>query len=73
MKEGRNRAPTRVEAAEFNEQLHVHNKKQRGERDQYADHIDKSRNGPDVYISVAQDEIDHAKSSLPIVNAQTSG
>lgn len=73
LKEDRKRAPTRAEALEHHKKLLFHNKKQRGERDQYAHHICKSCDYPDVYISIGQDDIDKDKSSLPTVNAKTSG
>jgi hypothetical protein len=65
-------APTEIELQEVRRILREHNEDQHGERDQYADHITKARNYPDVYISMGMDDIDQGKTGLPVVNTQTA-
>ena len=65
-------APSEIELKEFRQLMRDHNGDQMGERDQYGDHITKSRNYPDVYMSVGMDDIDLGKTALPVVNAQTA-
>ena len=73
LKASQRAAPTEAEKLEAEVLLRAHNILQTAERGQYSLHKNKARTHPEVYISIAMDEIDKDKSGIPIVNTKTGG